>query len=270
MDIDINRAWRSLQSLVDQATAALPNLVIALIVILLFHVAATGSRRAITSAFERSGHSKHLGVLVGRLFHVAVFVLGCLVSLSVLFPTFKASDLIQLLGISGVAIGFAFKDIFQNFLAGMLILLDRPFKVGDQIVFGGFEGVVEDIQARATLLQTFDNRRIVIPNSSLYTGSVSVTTAFEKRSADFTFGVDYDSNPENIGQIIREGLDPVKEVLNTPPPEVILTKISDGTLNVNVRWWFMSADYAPEVQDRVLRTILKSLADAGIKIKDPK
>ncbi|WP_229755789.1 mechanosensitive ion channel family protein, partial [Deinococcus soli (ex Cha et al. 2016)] len=104
--------------------------------------------------------------------------LGVLVALTVVFPTLTAASLFGALGVRGVAIGFAFKDIFQNLLAGLLILITRPFRIGDQIVSGEHEGTVEDIQVRATLLHTYDNRRVVIPNSELYTNRVIVNTAY--------------------------------------------------------------------------------------------
>ena len=89
------------------------------------------------------------------------------------------------LGVGGVAIGFAFKDIFQNFLAGILLLLTKPFNVGDQIIFRDFEGTVEDIQTRATLLKTYDGRRVAIPNSDLYMNAVPVNTAFPIRRVEW-------------------------------------------------------------------------------------
>ena len=88
--------------------------------------------------------------------------LGVLVALSIALPSFKANDLIQVLGISSVAIGFAFRDIFQNFLAGLIILLTDAFEIGDQIIIEneGLEGTVTDIQTRATTISTYDDREI--------------------------------------------------------------------------------------------------------------
>lgn len=256
--------------MIDQVIASLPNIIIAAVLVVLFGVLASWMRSLVGSGVEKSGHSRHLGILIGRVVHAMVFVLGLLVGLSVVFPTFQASNLIQLLGIGGVAIGFAFKDIFQNFLAGILMLLSKPFLVGDQIAFGGFEGTVEDIQAGSTLLETYDHRRIVIPNSALFNSSVSVTTAYDHRAADCTFGVDAATEPTRLDELVKQCLDPLDDVLKIPPPRVLIAKISDGTLNVNVRWWFASRAYAPDVLDRVLRTLLKALVAARIAVKDPK
>ncbi len=102
-----------------------------------------------------------------------------------------APNLVSTPGIGGVAIGFAFKDIFQNFLAGILILVTRPFRVGDQIVFKEYEGTVEDIQTRATSLKTYDGRRVIIPNGELYTNSLTVNTAFPRRRWQYDVGIGY-------------------------------------------------------------------------------
>jgi len=115
-----------------------------------------------------------LGILLGQLAQLVVVVLGCLISLSVIAPSFHASDLIKMLGIGSVAIGFAFQNILQNFLAGILLLLHEPFKLGDVISVTGLEGHVDDIQTRATLISTADGHRVVIPNAVLFTNPVIV------------------------------------------------------------------------------------------------
>jgi small conductance mechanosensitive channel len=270
MQVDLHRAVQSFQGLLDSAVSSLPNLVIALIVFLFFNLLAHWSQWLAVKVTEKSVHSRHLATLLGRVFHITVFIVGSLVSLSVLFPTFRASDLIQLLGISSLAIGFAFKDIFQNFLAGFLILLNRPFQVGDQIVFGEYEGIVEDIQTNVTLLETLDHRRIVIPNTNLFTGSIAVTTAFEHRRAETTFGIDYDPGPDRAGEVITEALGKVDEVLKIPTPQILLSKITDGTINVTVFWWLDARSSKRQIEDRVLRTLIAALAGAQIKIKDLK
>ncbi len=101
-------------------------------------------------------------------------VFGFLVALSAVAPSFHASDLIKMLGVGSVAIGFAFQNILQNFLAGILLLFQEPFHVGDWIAVTGLEGRVEDIQARATLIVDSNSKRIVIPNAVLFTNPVIV------------------------------------------------------------------------------------------------
>src|SRR5262249_8849966 len=104
-------------------------------------------------------------------------LLGLLVSFSVVAPSFQASDLIKILGIGGVAIGFAFQNILQNFLAGLLLLWSEAFRVGDEIKLDPFEGTVVEIQTRTTIVRTYDVRDVVIPNSALFTRLVIVNSA---------------------------------------------------------------------------------------------
>lgn len=96
-----------------------------------------------------------------------------------------AADLFNLLGIGGVANGFPFRDVLQNLLAGILILLTRLFVIGDQIRAGAFAGTVDDVWVRATVLRTYDNERVLIPNAALFTDKITIITAFEKRRLSF-------------------------------------------------------------------------------------
>jgi small-conductance mechanosensitive channel len=106
-------------------------------------------------------------VVLARLIGAVTLLIGFLVAFSIVAPSFQAADLIKILGIGGVAIGFAFQNILQNFLAGLLLLWSEPFRVGDEIKLDAFEGEVEEIQTRATIVKTYDARRVVIPNADL-------------------------------------------------------------------------------------------------------
>ena len=150
----------------------LPNIVLALIVFAIFFFIARTLKQLVRRLTRDRRQAHNLGLVLGRLAQGATILMGLFIALSIVIPSLKASDLVQLLGISGVAIGFAFRDILQNFLAGILILLTEPFQIDDQIVFKNFEGTVEQIQTRATTIRTYDGRRIVIPNSELFTNSV--------------------------------------------------------------------------------------------------
>jgi small-conductance mechanosensitive channel len=132
-----------------------------------------------------SQNRPNLGVVFARLTGAATILLGFLVAFSVVSPSFQVGDLIKILGIIGVAIGFAFQNILQNFLAGLLLLWAEPFRVGDEIRLDNYEGTVEEIQARATIIETYDGRRVVIPNADLFTHSVTVNTALDIRRWEY-------------------------------------------------------------------------------------
>ncbi len=118
--------------------------------------------------FHRRSHLG-LAILFARLIQTIIAVVGFLISLSVVAPSFQVSDLVKLLGVGTVAIGFAFQNILQNFLAGILLLLEEPFRLGDLISVTGIEGNVRDVQTRATVITTKEGRKVVIPNAVLQT-----------------------------------------------------------------------------------------------------
>lgn len=174
MPIDFFAAWKSGSKIIDAAIALLPNIILAVVIFLVFLIVASVVRSAVRRVLERRQHRQNLAVLLGHLGYLTVTVFGFLVALSVVAPSFHASDLIKVLGIGSVAIGFAFQNILQNFLAGILLLLQEPFVLGDWIAITGLEGKVEDIQTRATIIATADGHRIVIPNAVLFTNPVVV------------------------------------------------------------------------------------------------
>ncbi len=186
-------------------------------------------------------------------------------------PSFQPGQLVSLLGISSVAIGFAFRDILQNFLAGILLLLTEPFRIGDQIIVGGYEGTVEEIQTRATFIKTYDGRRVVIPNSELFTDSVLVNTAFETRRLEYDFGIGYGDDIAEAKRLMRETVDGIDSVLKDPPPEVLLVKLADSTVNLRLRWWIKPPRQMDmlSAQDAVLTAIKDRLTENGIDMPFP-
>ncbi|MBD3562644.1 mechanosensitive ion channel, partial [Planktothrix sp. FACHB-1355] len=121
-------AWAKIQGMIDGLIVMLPNIVLAAIVFALFFFAGSKIKSLVKRLTRRHRQARNLGLVLGRLSQGIVILVGLFVALSIIIPTFQAGDLIQLLGISGVAIGFAFRDILQNFLAGILILLTEPFQ----------------------------------------------------------------------------------------------------------------------------------------------
>jgi small conductance mechanosensitive channel len=174
MPIDLSNAWKSGARIINNAIALLPNLVIALVIFVGFLVLASSVNTMVRRLSIRRQHRRNLSLLLGQLAYTLVVVLGFLIALSVVAPSFHAGDLIKMLGIGSVAIGFAFQNILQNFLAGILLLMQEPFVLGDWISVTGIEGRVEDIQTRATVITTLEGKRVVIPNAVLFTNPVAV------------------------------------------------------------------------------------------------
>src|ERR1700730_10951785 len=183
MSASLGKFWEAAYQMVDSFFGRLPSLIVGVIVFFVFYVFSILLSRVILRTTRR--HRPNMGVVFARLMSAATILLGFLVAFSVVAPSFQAGDLIKILGISGVAIGFAFQNILQNFLAGLLLLWAEPFRIGDEIKLDNFEGIVEEIQTRATIIKTYDGRRIVIPNADLFTHSVTINAALDTRRWEY-------------------------------------------------------------------------------------
>lgn len=269
--MDLSPMWEQLQSMLDYLLILIPNLVIGLIVFGLFFLAAHGLRGlALRFSEERKRH-RNLGMVLGRLVYGSVIILGALIALTIIFPSFSPASMISALGIGGIVVGFAFRDIAQNFLAGILILLTEPFRIDDQIVYKDFEGTVEDIQVRATTVRTYDGRRVVIPNAELFTNAVTVNTAFEKRRLQYDVGIGYGDDIGAARQLILQAMRGVDGVLSDPAPDALVVELADSTVNIRARWWIQPPRRADalDMQDRVLQAIKEKLTANGIDLPFP-
>lgn len=166
VDADIGNVWRTIDRLLDGFLATLPLLGVALLAFVLLLLLAKGMRRGVERALARSSN-RSAATAIGRILYVLLVTLAVLIAVTIAFPSMTPGRLFSVLGVGGLAIGFAFKDIFQNLLAGILLLLRHPFRVGDEITTGDFTGTVESIEARATFIRTYDGKRVIIPNADV-------------------------------------------------------------------------------------------------------
>src|SRR6266851_2076815 len=234
--------WTAADKMADAFLARLPSLGLGVIVFCLFYGGSILVSRLILRATVTRRHN--VGVVFARLVGAAVVFLGFLVAVSIVAPSFQASDLIKVLGIGSVAIGFAFQNILQNFLAGLLLLWAEPFRVGDEIKLDPYEGTVEEIQARATIIKTYDQRRVVIPNADLFTHSVIVNTAFDIRRWEHDLTVKSPENFEELRSGIISAVKRVASVLSDPSPEALLVDLGDpgsNILKLRILWWTKSS-----------------------------
>lgn len=271
MNAEISAAWDTVQSMINGFIALLPNIVLGLIVFIFFLFIASRIKALVKRLTSNRRYARNLGLVLGRLAQGLTVLIGLFIALSIVIPSFKVSDLVQLLGISGVAIGFAFRDILQNFLAGILILLTEPFQINDQIVFKSFEGTVENIQTRATTIRTYDGRRIVIPNSELFTNSVTVNTAFDNRRLEYDVGIGYGDDIDQAKQLMLDAVHSVDEVLKDPAPDVLAMELAGSSVNIRVRWWINPPRRADSLtsRDKVITAIKKKLVANGIDLPFP-
>ncbi|NNE99330.1 MAG: mechanosensitive ion channel family protein [Pyrinomonadaceae bacterium] len=211
-----------------------------------------------------------LAALMARIAFFLVIIFGAFVAATVIFPGVNPGDLIAGLGIGSVALGFAFKDVLQNLFAGFLILLYRPFAIGDQIKIDDFEGTVEEINVRATKIKTYDGERVVVPNNELYMKSVLVRTAFPHRRTKIEVGIGYDESHEKAREILLGVLKNTEDIVDNPEPEVEVVALADSSVNLRMLFWTDSVkSVTRRTSDKVVSETKRALDEAGIEIPFP-
>jgi small conductance mechanosensitive channel len=263
MNSTLAKFWDATHRMIDGFIARLPALLVAIFVFLLFYGLSLLATRIIRRAIPH--RRQNLGVIFGRLTGGATILVGFLVAFSIVAPSFQAADLIKILGISGVAIGFAFQNILQNFLAGLLLLWTEPFRVGDEIKLDAFEGSVEEIQTRATIIKTYDERRVVIPNADLFTHSVIVNTALDTRRWEYDFPIDTVQGLPELKSRIVDAVRTVPGVLSEPSPEVFVVSLDSphsDTIKLRILWWTKASRQHQMLvsYDSVLTAVAEALA----------
>ena len=260
MNFDLAQATAGLHQLIEHFMQRLPYLAIATVVFILFYVAGIVLRSLARRFTKRTRRHRSVGIVLGRLGQGALVLLGLMIALVIAVPGFTPGQLVSVLGLSSVAIGFAFRDILQNFLAGILLLLSEPFRIGDQIRSGDFEGTVDNIETRATSIVTYDGRRIVMPNSMLFTNPVTVNTANEKRRLEYDLKLPKDADVPKVRHLIVRAIAPLPHVLDDPCPDALVVGFSDSDVTLRVRWWVAPPRHVELSQG--LDTVLLHLRDA--------
>lgn len=260
-----------LQQLGQGLLAGLPAAFAGLVVLLLFILAG----RLVQSVVRRyvGARRRHHNVVlaVGRLVYWSVLILGVLVAAVVVFPNFTPTGLLTSLGVGSLVLGLAFRDILQNYLAGILLLITEPFKQGDQIVYQAYEGTVEEIEPRATFIRTYDGRRVIVPNTELFTSSVTVNTAFESRRLEYDVGIGVSDDIDEAKRLILEAIRQTGSALEQPAPEALTYDLAESSVNIRVRWWIKPPVVRElfDARDQVLAAIKATLLSHGIDLPYP-
>ncbi len=266
-----SEALGRLEELGRSAVVLLPGLAVALVLFGVGLLVAKGVRAAVRRAAELRDASPGSAAVLGRIAGGVTILISFLVAASVAFPSVSAADLFNLLGIGGVAIGFAFRDVLQNLLAGILILLTRPFVIGDQIRAGSYEGTVEDVWVRATVLRTYDNQRVLIPNATLFVDKITVITAHDKRRLAFPLTIGNGDDIREARRVIVEALKGTEGVLADPPPEALVTGLGAAGVDMTARLWIDPPRRrdAVDALDHAIANVKEALTAAGIDLPYP-
>ena len=264
-------AYTTIDKIMDSFWERVPYICIALVVFFIFWLLTKLFKLFIRKTLENRTYTRQNLVLVlNRVGSTFIIFFGFLIALVIAIPGFTPSQLIGALGIGSVAIGFAFKDIFQNLLSGILILLSEPFRIGDDIVVNGLEGNVEDIQIRATFLRSPDGRRIVIPNATVYTSAVIVNSAYQRRRCEFVVGIGYEDDMQKAKKIILDILNNNMTVLSQPAFSVNVTALADFSINLTVRWWVNTTETSTSASiSEIQELVVTAFDEKGISIPYP-
>lgn len=178
------------------------------------------------------------------------------------------TSLVAILGAAGLAIGLSLQGSLQNFAAGVMLLVFRPFKKGDFVEAGGTAGVVQKITIFTTLMLTPDNKEIIVPNGAIYSGNITNFSARDTRRVDMVVGIGYDSDLKKAKQILNEMVKADERILAEPAPTVAVSELADSSVNFVVRPWVNSADYWAVMFD-FNEAVKLRFDDEGINIPFP-
>lgn len=262
-------AIASLEQLGREFTGMLPLLVIAAIVGILSYYAAIMGARATRWLTQNRIDSKLLRQVVGNVVAVLIFIIGMYVALRVSGLTRLAMTLVGGTGLVGLALGFAFRDIAENYLASILISLNHPFRVGDLIEVEGAKGFVRKVTTRGTILNTFEGNQIQMPNSTVYKGKITNFTATPLSRQEFGVGIGFDDSTTEAQEIIMGVLKRHAAVADDPASLVIVESLGAATVNLRVFYWFDQTTHSPlKVSSSVIRLVKQELTKAMITMPD--
>lgn len=251
-----------LQRLTDWAVAFAPSVVGAVITLIvgvwLAKLVAKGLRGLMARSKVDESLSQFLSGLVyyGLLALVFIAVAGKL--------GVETTSFVALLGAVGLAVGFALQGSLGNLAAGVMILLFRPFRVGDAIEAAGQAGVVKEIGVFATILATVDNRKVIVPNASITGASIVNATAYETRRVDLVFAIAGDEDLNKARAVLVRAMQADKRVLKTPAPEIVAVATPESGLNLKLMAWVTTADFAV-AQAALFEEVKLAFATEGVR-----
>jgi small conductance mechanosensitive channel len=233
----------------------------ALLLLLVAWIASAWIGRLVLQGLERARVDLTLARFMSKFARWTVLVLSLITCLSVF--GIQTTSFAAVLGAAGLAIGLAFQGTLSNFASGLMLLVFRPYKIGDYITVGGVSGNVYELDLFRTTLDTPDNRRIMVPNSKVFGDTIENVTFHKKRRVDLTFGTDYGANLDTVRAALNEAVAETNGVLDDPAPQVVLTDILGDSVNWTLRLWCATSEYG-DVRERALVNAKKKLDAAGI------
>jgi small-conductance mechanosensitive channel len=269
--VDIQRTvLDSISTMIKGIFGRLPFLLAGIIVLLLFWLFSKLARYLFMQTTRRANLDGRLRILISRMLVVVVIGIGVLTAMTVVIPTFDFGSLIAGLGFSSFVIGFATKDILNNFLSGILILWQQPFVIGDSIFIGSNQGKVEYIGVRATSLRKDDGELILIPNGDMYSSALTIRGAGSKRRMNIKFSIGYHEDIQKAKRITNDALSACEGIVMDPKPRVLVSDLVSDGVSIAINFWINTNESTPlEVFDRAAIAIVRVLEEADIVVFPP-
>jgi small conductance mechanosensitive channel len=238
----------------------------AIVTLVVGYVLARISRRVVLRLLKRSETPPAITSFVSRMTFIAVIVFAVIASLAKFGV--QTTSFVAVLGAASFAIGFALQGSLSNFAAGVLILLLRPFKLGDYVEIAGVKGSVKDIQLFTTVLATPDNVRVLVPNGKILGDTIRNYASYETRRLDVSVGIGYSVSIEKALSVANEVLAADDRILTEPAPQVLISDLADSSVNLVLRAWVNRANYGAVLSD-LKRCIKEAFDKHGIEIPFP-
>lgn len=262
--------WGTVLDLIQGFIERLPQIGLALLALIAVILASKLVAAAIGTVMKKARARKALIQLAKNLIGIAAWIVAVAVAITIIFPSITPASLIAGLGLTTVAIGFAFKDIFENFLAGVIILARKKMRIGDVIEVESVFGRIEDIQIRETHVRDTSGELIIVPNAHLFKNPVEVQTDEKMRRQELIVGVDYDADMRIVRDALQGALDQCDTVNETKPTEVKCVGFGGSSIDFKMLWW---ADSQPKSQratyDQVAFAVKDALDEHNITIPFP-
>ncbi len=254
--------------LLESAIRLIPRALAALLVLILFWLLASLVRLTMRWVFHRFVEDLTFENLIKQIAYYTVWVIGMLLAVDAL--GFDPNTVVTGLGLTGLILGFALKDILSNFVSGILILALRAFRLGDQIVVGDTEGNVERIELRATQIRTYDGRAVIVPNSELLTSRIINNTAAPVRRGSVELRLGYKTDLQQSRDAVMAAMRSVSGVLDEPPSSVRIRDLSPDAIIMEARFWADSrrSDFLA-TQSAVAEAIVGGFQRAGLPLPEP-
>lgn len=273
-EIDINPLTiltNQITSMIKATIALLPELAVALVVILLTWLIAKFVRFIVKRTLNKSKMRQSLCGLMIMLSGLVVWIFGLMSAAIILFPNLTPASMLAGLGLGSVAIGFAFKDTFENFLAGIIILLRKEMRINDHIECEDLEGKVENIAIRETHIRQTDGQLVIVPNSVLFKNPLTIRTDLDQRRTTIICGIAYDEDVAEGRKVIKKAVEGCSTVIkDNRPIQIFAQEFADSSINFEITWWTGSKPVDIRTsRDEVVEAVKKALDDAGIEIPFP-